>query len=152
MDTRPKPGKSIVSKPALVAYLLIAVMIAAGAAVFTVMRGNREAAANEETLVLSALVTRTLPGLCLMSAKLEQNDRAEAFNLFYNEVHQGAHVLGARLAAKKSPEIKSFLRAKSNVERDLRTFSPTLKESVSAFTVELRRALEIDRPGSGAPC
>jgi hypothetical protein len=113
---------------------------------------SRTGTSNEEKEALHALIERTGPGMCEMQRRVNANDRSGALNVFYDEVHTGAHVLAAELAKTKSTEAGTFLKAKSLVEGDLRTLAPTLKQHVDAFAEELHTALEAFEPGLWTPC
>ncbi len=113
---------------------------------------SRSTTSNEEKEALHALIERTGPGMCEMQRRVTNNDRSGALNVFYDEVHQGAHVLAAELAKTTSTEAGTFLKAKALVEGDLRTLAPSLKQDVDAFANELHTALEIYEPGLWKPC
>ena len=119
--------------------------------VVAVTTGRRSANSNEKA-ALRSLIQRTSPGLCDMQRRMTDGDRSGALNVFYDEVHQGSHVLSAELVKVKSGEAQTFVRAKSLVEADLRTLAPTLKRSVDAFAESLRVAMDIYEPGLWKPC
>lgn len=87
-----------------------------------------------------------------MQRRMNNNDRSGALNVFYDEVHQGSHVLASELTKTTSPEAGSFLQAKARVEADLRTLAPTLRQNVDAFSAELHTALDVYEPGLWRPC
>lgn len=135
-----------------IAYLAIAIVGCALAATFTILNGRKTSERSDETQALDSLVDRVAPGICQMQLRLNTNDRAGAFNVYYDEVHQGVHVLASRLVKANSKETATFSKMHALVERDLRMLSPTLKQSVAAFADELHVAMESDRVGSWKPC
>ena len=98
------------------------------------------------------LIERTVPGMCTMQERLAANDRGGAFNVFYDEVHTGAHALEAALLEDGSADLAAYLRAKSRVESDLRTLSPTLQESVATFATALHSTLDLYDSSVWKPC
>lgn len=93
-----------------------------------------------------------VPGLCTMTARLDVDQRAEASNTFWNDVHLPAHALAAALVPVDRAMAEKFQRAKLAVETDLATLAPRLAESVSGFEITARAALKtVGRPNA-APC
>ena len=135
----------------LIGYMMIAVLMVVAGVGLSLFR-SRSGSTNEENEVLHALIERTSPGMCEMQRRVNSNDRSGALNVFYDEVHQGSHVLASELTKTTSPEAGSFLQAKARVEADLRTLAPTLKQNVDAFAAELHTALDVYEPGLWRPC
>ncbi len=132
-------------------YVTIAVlMVVAGVGLSLFRSGS--GSTNEENEVLHALIERTAPGMCEMQRRVNSNDRSGALNVFYDEVHQGSHVLASELTKTTSPVAGLFLQAKARVEADLRTLAPTLKQNVDAFAAELHTALDVYERGLWRPC
>jgi hypothetical protein len=113
---------------------------------------SRSSSSSDERNALHAFIERTVPGMCEMQRRVNTNDRSGALNTFYDEVHQGSHILAAALTKTTSPEAGTFLQAKAKVEADLRTLAPTLKQHVDAFAVELHTALDQYEPGLWKAC
>ena len=130
------------------AIAVVTLVIGFGAAYVESRLGN----SNDESEALHALIERTGPGMCDMQRRLTANDRSGALNVFYDEVHQGAHALAAQLRRTGTPDAGSFLKAKFLVESDLRTLAPTLRAHVDAFIEELHRAFDVYEPGLWKPC
>lgn len=130
--------------------VLAAVMFAVGVgfAVFT----SRDESTSERA-AMHALIERTAPGMCAMQARTAAKDRAGAFNVFYDEVHTGAHALEAELLRENTKaDLEEFVRSKSRVESDLRTLAPSLNESVNAFAKQLHLALDDYEVGLWTSC
>jgi hypothetical protein len=132
-------------------YALLA-MVLTGATAFAVASRSGRSRGSEDREELRSLVERTVPGMCAMHGRLAAKDRAGASNVFWDEVHSGAHILVADLTAKKSTSLEPFLRSMTRVEEDLRTLAPTLGEAATAFSAQLHVALDVYDPAMWKPC
>lgn len=93
-----------------------------------------------------------VPGICTMERQLDQNQRAEASNTFWNTVHLPSHALAAELVPLDRSVAEQFQRAKLAVEVDLSTLAPDLTTSVVAFEAQARTALRIIGRPDADPC
>ncbi len=119
---------------------------------FGFWQGRQAASTNGRTGISPTFLDEVVPGLCIMKSQLRDNQRSEAYNTFWNNVHLPAHALAAELTARDRVAAGSFQRAKVAVETDLSTMAPTLGASVEAFEMAARRALtEAGRPAA-KPC
>lgn len=102
---------------------------------------NTIGTAQNDDLVRNALVSVVLPSMCTMQAHIDAGETSAASNVFWDQVHTGAHILAARLDASDAVAGEAFRLAKGQVERDLATLSIVpLRVDVPAFLERVRAA------------
>lgn len=130
----------------MIGVLLAVVLVVAGLLLTQRRSGSGERGRQD------ALIDTAGPAVCRMVQLVADGSLAEASNVFWDEVHTGAHVLAARLDTADRPAEARFLEAKGALEAAFPTLAPSLTRSVPEFAAAFRSALRIAGRPEVAAC
>jgi hypothetical protein len=137
-------------KRALVLGLIAVVFVASGALLF----GKRgESGEDVEELQLRSSLVGLRRSLCEFQGFVSAGDVGQAKNFYWDQVHDGTHLLAAAVGRNDKTIEARFLEAHYKVERGLSMLAPSLKTDVPPFVVLARASLKkLDVVGADLPC
>jgi hypothetical protein len=116
------------------------------------VRQQSSAADRRNDEVSFELLEPLAPAICQMQTQLQANNKAGAFNTFWQDVHIGMHYLVSKLSDVDRGASADLQVAKAHVEKDLGTLAPSLEESTRQLEAALRPALIAIGAPEPQPC